>query len=251
VSTTARPLIGRDEELEAIVDVLDARDELPGTVVVYGQAGIGKTSLWLAGIDAAVAGGYQPLSCRTSEAETQLSYAGLTDLLGGVVHDVLPALSPIQRRALEAALLLGEAELHVDERAVAAAFLAALRLLSGGGQLCLAVDDVQWLDTASLAALRFALARLADEPIATLLTVRGEPPPWLRRSVPETRLAAVEIGGLSVGALHELLRTRLDTSLPRPTLIRLQETSGGNPFFALELAAAHRPGVAKRHKSGH
>jgi DNA-binding CsgD family transcriptional regulator len=240
VSATARPLIGRDDELRACDRLLDARDELPGTVVLHGQAGIGKTSLWLAGIDGAVARGYRPLSCRTSEAETQLSYAGLADLLGGVVDDVVPELPPIQRRALEAALLLGETEARVDERAVAAAFLAALRLLAGDGLLYLAVDDLQWLDAASLAAVRFALSRLADEPIATLLTVRGEPPPWLRRSVPETRLATVEIGGLSIGALHELLRTRLDTSFPRPTLLRLWETSGGNPFFALELADALR-----------
>ena len=46
------------------------------------------------------------------------------------------------------------------------------------------------------------------------------------------------MGGLSVGAIHELLRTRLDATFPRPTLVRIWETSGGNPFFALELASA-------------
>ena len=104
--------------------------------------------------------------------------------------------------------------------------------------LCLAVDDIQWLDVASLAALRYALARLEHEPVAALLAVRGDVPPWLRRAVPEGRLRTVEIGGLSVGALQELLRARLDATFPRPTLIRLWETSGGNPFFALELASA-------------
>ena len=57
-------------------------------------------------------------------------------------------------------MLLGESEIHADDRAVAAAFLGALRLLAGDRPLCLAVDDIQWLDAASLAALRFALARL-------------------------------------------------------------------------------------------
>jgi DNA-binding CsgD family transcriptional regulator len=240
VPSTAHPLIGREDELAAIDRLLDARDELPGAVVLHGQAGIGKTSIWLAGIGAATDRGYRVLSCRPSEAETRLSYAGLADLLGGVVDDVMPDLPPIQRRALDAALLIGTAEAPVDERAVAAAFLSALRLLAADGPVCLGIDDVQWLDAASLAAFRFTLSRFDDEPLATLLTVRGASPDWLRRSVPDVRLATVEIGGLSIGAMHELLHTRLGTSFPRPTLIRLWETSAGNPFFALELAEALR-----------
>jgi DNA-binding CsgD family transcriptional regulator/predicted metal-dependent HD superfamily phosphohydrolase len=240
VSTTARPLIGRDDELRATDRLLDAREELPGAAVLHGQAGIGKTSLWLAGIDAAVTRGYRVLSCRTSEAERQLSYAGLADLLGGVVDDVLPELPPIQQRALEAALLLGESEAAADDRAVASAFLGALRSLAADGPLCLGVDDLQWIDAASLAALQFAMTRLGDDPVAALLTVRGDPPSWLRRTLPGPRLVTVELDGLSVGALYELLRTRLDATFPRPTLIRLWETSAGNPLFALELAEALR-----------
>ena len=48
----------------------------------------------------------------------------------------------------------------------------------------------------------------------------------------------LEIRGLSIGATHELLHRRLGTTFPRPTLIRLWETSGGNPFYALELGGA-------------
>ena len=73
----------------------------------WGEAGIGKTSLWLAGVEAAAARGYRILSSRPSEAETRFSFAGLTDLLGGA-DEIVAELPPIQRRALEAALLLGE-----------------------------------------------------------------------------------------------------------------------------------------------
>ena len=238
VSVATRHLVGRKEEVETIVRLLDAGEALPGAVVLTGEAGIGKTTLWLAGVDGAAAGGYRVLSARPSEAETQFSFAVWPTSSAGPSDDVLPELPPIQRRALEAALLLGESEIHADERAVAAAFLGALRLLARDGPLCLAVDDVQWLDAASLAALRYALARLEGEPVATLLAVRGDVPEWLRRAVPEDRLERVDVGGLSVGATHELLRTRLDATFPRPTLIRLWETSRGNPFFALELANA-------------
>jgi len=237
VSVLARHLVGREYELGAIVGLLSAPDRLPGVAVLPGEAGMGKTTLWLAGVDAAADRGYRILSSRPSEAETQFSFAGLTDLLAGA-GDVLADLPPVQRTALEAALLLSEAEIHIDDRAVAAAFLEALRRLARDCPLCLAVDDVQWLDAASLATLCYALARLEGEPVAALLAVRGDVPEWLRRAVPEERRRTVEVSGLSLGATHELLRARLDARFPRPTLIRLWETSRGNPLFALELAAA-------------
>jgi DNA-binding CsgD family transcriptional regulator len=238
VPATAQHLVGREEELGAIVGLLDAHEELWGAAVLPGEAGIGKTTLWLAGVEAASARGYRILSSRPSEPETRFSFAGLSDLLGSAASDVLPQLPPLQQRALGAALLLGESEIHADDRAVAAAFLGALRLLAADNPVCLAVDDVQWLDVASLVALQYALARLDREPVAVLLAVRGEPPTWLRRAVPEGRLRTVQVGGLSLGAIHELLRARLDAAFPRPTLLRLWETSRGNPFFALELASA-------------
>ena len=176
VQAAAGDLVGRDEELGAVAGFLDAVDELPGAIVLRGEAGIGKTALWLAGVDAAAARGYRIFSSRPSEAETGYSFAGLADLLGEAVGDVLSELPPIQQRALEAALLLGETDARADDRAVAAAFLAALRLLAARGPLCVAVDDAQWLDAASVAAITFAVGRLDHEPVGALLAVRGDAP---------------------------------------------------------------------------
>ena len=206
--------------------------------VLVGEPGIGKTTLWLAAVDAARARGYRVLSCRPSAAETESSFVSLADLLSDVADDVLPELPPIQRRALEAALLLGETQASADDRAVAAAFLSVLRALTRDGPVCLAADDIQWLDAATLAALRFTLARLDDLPVAAVLAVRNDLPEWVRRSTHEERLRTVDVGSLSIGAIRELLQTRLEAAFPRPTLVRLWETSRGNPFFALELAAA-------------
>ena len=121
---------------------------------------------------------------------------------------------------------------------MAFAFLSALRTLAQRQRVLLAIDDVQWLDAPSLAMLRYALPRLEGEPVAALLAARDVVPPWLLRAIRRERLAPVELGPLSLGALHELLRSRTGTAFPRPLLLRICETSGGNPFFALELASA-------------
>jgi DNA-binding CsgD family transcriptional regulator len=207
--------------------------------VLTGEAGIGKTVLWLAACDAAERRGYRVLSSRPSETETRFSFVGTADLIAQTLAETLPELPGRQRQALETALFLDDVDGGaVDEHAVAVAFLSTVRALSSERPLVVAIDDVQWLDAPSLAVLRFALARLRAEPVAALLSFRGRPPDWLRRAIPEERLIAIDVGPLSLGALHELLRARLGTPFARPTLLRLWETSGGNPFFAIELARA-------------
>jgi DNA-binding CsgD family transcriptional regulator len=239
VAVSLPHLPGREDEFAALLDLLEAPDELSAAAVVVGEPGIGKTALWLAAVEAAQAHGYLVLSCRPAEAEAGFSFVGLADLVRSVVGDVLPKLPRPQRRALETALALSESEgPPAEEGVVAFAFFSALRELAAGNRVLLAIDDVQWLDAPSLAMIRFALARLKAEPIAAILTARDDVPLWLRRGVADERLVCLELGPLSVGALHELLRTRLGAVFARPTLLRIWETSAGNPFFALELAGA-------------
>jgi DNA-binding CsgD family transcriptional regulator len=237
VPVRSHRLVGRDEELESLVRLLDAPDELPAAAVVVGEAGIGKTALWLAAAEEAAARSYIVLSCRPSAAEARFSFSGLADLLDGHVADVLPELAAPQRSALETALALSSSG-PVEERLVAFAFLNALRCLAEDNRVVLAVDDVPCLDKPSAALLQYALPRLKTEPVATLLTFSGEPPSWLSRGLPSGRLLELTLGPLSVGALHELLRSRVDIALPRPVLLRIWERSDGNPFFALEVARA-------------
>ena len=182
-------LVGREEERASLLAILNAPDGLPAVAVVTGEAGIGKTALWLDAVEAAQARGYLVLSCRPTEAEAAFSFVGLADLIGGVVPDVLPQLPGPQRRALEAALALSESEeAPAEEGVVAFAFLSTLRMLAVDNRLLLAIDDVQWLDAPSLAMLRFALPRLEAETVAVILTARNDAPLWLRRGVPQARL---------------------------------------------------------------
>ena len=153
------------------------------------------------------------LTAIPATAETRLSFAALADLLGPVLADVLPHLPPPRRRALEVALLLDDGEgPPPDHRAVAFAFLGAVKALAREGPVVVAVDDIQWLDSPSAFMVEFALRRLRDEPVVFLLTLRTgeEPMPLgLLRALPEDGLRRLTIGPLSPGALHRLLRDRL------------------------------------------
>jgi len=236
----AQELIGRDDELSLLVRFLGSVAAGPRALVVEGEAGIGKTALWQAGLTRSRAVGQRTLACRPAGSEVKLSFAALGDLLAEVLEEALPALPVPQRRALQVALLLAEPEGEPpDQRAIGLALLNVLRTLSTRGPLLVAIDDAQWLDAPSAAVLAFALRRLGAEPIGVLATVRltgGEPPavvfePWL----PAERL---RLGPLNLAAVHELLRTGLGLSPSRPTLVRLHQAAGGNPLFALELGRA-------------
>ncbi len=236
-------LVGRDEELASVRAFVSSIPTGPAALVITGDPGVGKTTLWRAGVDAARERSLTVLTASPAQAESKLAFAALGDLLGAVLAPLLPALPAPQRRALEVALLLRErGGRALDQRAVALAFVTALRALASSAAVLLAVDDIQWLDAPSTSALAFAVRRLRDEPIGLLLAQRLEGgdvlPLGLDRALPETRLARVALGGLSLGALHEVVRTRLGLALSRPALRQLHASSRGNPLFALEIARA-------------
>jgi DNA-binding CsgD family transcriptional regulator len=235
-------VVSREEELASIHAFIAEAEGGPGALVLEGEAGIGKSTLWLAGVETARAQGMRVLSSRPAEAECGLAHVGLGDLFEDVLDDVLPALSAPRRRALEVALLLEETSGDpVDHRALGVAVRGALQVLSEREPLLIAVDDVQWLDASSSSALAFALRRLASNQVLLLLARRlgeGGQPSGIEQALGAQRVRRLPVGPLSVGALHRFLHRRLGRFFARQTLLRIHERSGGNPFFALELARA-------------
>ena len=234
---TGSPMVGRDAELAALAEAL--RAAAPPVVVLSGEAGIGKTTVWGAALELARALGYQALVTRPTESESQLAYSALHDLLAGHADRVLEELPPPRARMLRVALLLEEpGPVPVSSRAVAFALLDALRLLVRRSEaLLVAVDDVQWLDPASATALGFALRRMDGiGRAAGLLSCRTEHGTVIERAVAADRLLRIEVGPLSMGALSRIIRERLGRSVPIPLMVKIHQTAAGNPFFALELA---------------
>jgi DNA-binding CsgD family transcriptional regulator len=252
MDTQSSTIVGRDPELRDVSAFLDQIERGPRALVLEGSAGIGKTTLWSAGVRAAQTRGYCVLTARAAESEARLSYAALGDLLGWVSGDAFAGMPTPLRRAIDAALLRTDSDgVGPDQLAVSLATAHALRNLSANAALVLAIDDVQWLDRPSARVLSFALRRLSAEPIGALVSLRIAPDSpgdllELDRAMPGTMHRAV--GPLGPEPLGRILRDGTGAEVSRPVVTRLHGITGGNPLFALEMArAAVREGTLARH----
>jgi len=232
-------LVGRDGEFAAALQCLEHLRAGPAALLFEGEPGIGKSMLWRRTVEVAGERGVRVLEARPSEAEAKLPYAALGDLLECELEATVAHLPAPQRRALEVALLLADPDGELpDQRAIAVAVLGVLRSLAATGGVVVAVDDLQWLDADSARALTFALRRLSEEPVLTLLARRAGLDPTLPLGLDGARVVRVPVGPLEPGALHALLVARLDLRLARPLLLRVHAAAGGNPLYGLEIARA-------------
>jgi DNA-binding NarL/FixJ family response regulator len=239
-------VFGRNSEILSLDDVLsDGASAGSSTVVLEGEAGIGKTTLWEYGVESAMELGWTVLVARMSHAEAQLTYVGLGDLLTRpAVERVVGELPVPLRRGLEAALLWAEPDDGpLAPHAVAVGFLGVLERLSGEAPVLIAIDDAHWLDRESAVVLGFAARRLVAQRVVMLLAIRSdESEPFPTERVPH-RLVRIGVGPLSLDALQELVRARTGSGLRRRRLAEIGRLSGGNPLFALELARAAAEGA--------
>ncbi len=233
-------VIGRSAELEAVDRFVERLQGGPASLVIQGEAGIGKTALWRAALDRSYAAGAVVLRSAPAESEGRLTLGGLTDLLSDVTAEAMTALPAVQRHALEIAVLRAEPSGQLpDQRTLSVATATLLRQIASDRPLVLAIDDIQWLDDTSRAILAYAIRRLDDRTAGVLLAVRGSATPStleLVAGVPDDTRERFEVGPMPLAALHQLFVARFGRSFPRLMLVRIEEASGGNPFYALEIA---------------
>ncbi|MGH3440553.1 MAG: AAA family ATPase, partial [Nitriliruptorales bacterium] len=202
------PLVGRDQELADLVQVLGSHGG-PKGVAVFGDAGVGKTRLVAEAIDACRAEGMAAEWVRATEAAREIP-------LGSFTHLLAPGDEPHQRDDL----------LHLA--------LARLRSRADGQHFLLAVDDAHLLDDASVALLHLAVTQ---SPIRVLASVRtGVPlPSGLVELWKDELLARLDVRPLTRAATEELALTALGDAVPASLLDRIWQLSRGNPLFVREL----------------
>ena len=233
----AAAVVGRDAELASICDFVDGISDGASALVLEGEAGMGKTTLWRAGVEAAEKAGLCVLRAEPAESETALSFSGLGDLLDPVLDEALEPLPAGQRSALARALVLEDVEgPPPDAHAAGVGLLNAFRGLAGTRDVLVAVDDVQWLDAASSAALAYAARRLRAEHVGLLLARRSGTEASLLDELKRTAGCGVlAVDSLETSTLHQVVQAHLGIALPRPLLSEVHQASGGNPFYALEI----------------
>ncbi len=225
----------------------------PAALAIDGEPGIGKTSLFRFVLGQARAADTTVLDCNPTHAESAMSFAALTELLRGISDLEFDALPSPQQHALRVATLREEpAGAVVDERAVGTGLATLLFHLAAANPLMVAVDDLQWIDRASAGVLMFAMRRVHTETIGLLTCARsGERPPLFDSSIPADGWhQSLTLTGLTASALFHVVRDQLTITLARPTLLRVTETSGGNPFAAIELARAAGTGPGTLRPNG-
>jgi DNA-binding CsgD family transcriptional regulator len=223
-------LVGRDAELAQIGSAVSGVAQQGGTVRIAGTPGVGKSALLRAGMELAAAQGYTALSVRAAEGESHLTFAALYQLLRPLLSrvDELPA---GHRAALKNAFGLTEPGAVPDNGFFIA--LAALELIADAAAetpVFIAVDDLSWLDEASLDAIEFISRRITDEQVVMVTTCRLNRPP-------ESTFGSVLLwlDALDHDAARELLR-QAAPGLSAVDQARVLEAAAGNPLALLELA---------------
>lgn len=224
-------VIGRKAERAALQALVEgAAGGQGGALLVTGEAGMGKTVLLDELADRAPV--TVTLRAAGRESERDLPFAVLSELLRPVERE-LDRLPRMQRRQLRSALGLEDADGPVDGLAVGVGALSALAVLAQGGPVLVVVDDLQWVDSPSRAALSFAARRLSKLHVALVCAARSDAAAEDAGDVPRLELSplrAREAGELLAGST----RARLDPAVRR----RLLGLAAGNPLALVEIPAA-------------
>jgi tetratricopeptide (TPR) repeat protein len=226
-------IVGRAHERRLLSGLVDSLNFSGGAAVIFGEPGMGKTSLLTFVADYAKRQDVSVHLLRGIESEAELPFAAITDLLWPL-QEHLTALPAIQREALKVRLALSAGAPH-GPLAACAGTLGLLTAAADKRPLVVLVDDFQWLDSDSAQILQFVARRLTGERLSMVLAMRAEPgvPP------PETGLPILSLSGLSSEECAQIASAMGVTITPR-ALTSLVKSTGGNPLAVVERL---RPGA--------
>ena len=259
-------LVGRLPELELLEEQLrQAVAGRGGTVLVAGDAGIGKTRLVTELGARARAAGAQPLVGRCIDlVGAEVPYLPVAEAVRPLTarEDVRELLgSAPELRWLLPGTALGEEPTRQrggaarSQLGLLEELLALLDTVADAEPVVLVLEDLHWADNSTLDLLAFLAHNLGERRILLLGTYRADEPPGehrLRRLVTGLLRAGVvtrlELGPLGREELEALLDRRAPPRLSPAVTEAIVTRSEGNPFFAEELlAAAGQGGVDLPH----
>ena len=221
-------MIGRSHEQDLIRRVLSSAAAGTSSVLVLrGPAGSGKTSLCAVARDAArAAEGWEVLALSGTEHESLLSLSAVADLAARLPRVRLPA---AQQAAVDALSVPGESR-SPDPFTLAAAIVQMLTQLARRRPVLLTVDDLHWVDPASIAVLGFVLRRLHSDAVAVVMATRTALPapvagPW----------ESLELGGLDVREATDLIASVRGLGPVPAVAVELVARTAGNPLALREL----------------
>jgi DNA-binding CsgD family transcriptional regulator/tetratricopeptide (TPR) repeat protein len=219
-------LFGREEARARVDDLLlSVRQGRGDSLLIAGPAGIGKTAMLQYAADSAEQ--LQVLWAKAVPAETAISYSGLSQILTPLLG-YLPSLSAPQSAAVAGALAIGPFA-GGDVFPLYAGTLHLLAAAAAKTPVVVLVDDLHWLDVASLNALQFALRRLKHDPVLFLMSFRRDPGAAAPADMPTLELPGLE--GSAAAALLEEHGYPVDRKLVE----WLVKTTGGNPLALQDL----------------
>ncbi|MBE1489261.1 helix-turn-helix transcriptional regulator [Plantactinospora soyae] len=233
-------LVGRAGELAGLAEFLAEAARDGAALLLTGDPGAGKTALLAATAEPAAARGVRVIRGSGVEYETEISFAGLHQLVGALSAE-LARLPDSSRSALEVALGFGTGPAPAEMAVLHAAYALFVEA-ARERPLLLVVDDLHALDRASRSVISFVARRTAGRRIGVLAAVRT----GVVDSPEPLRLPEMPVGPLLDADAIRLLSSRF-AGLPRRLIVDVAHQAQGNPLALLEFGAlADGPGTRLR-----
>lgn len=257
------PFAGRGPEMLELRRIWDrVRRKAGATVIVHGEAGIGKSRLCMNFLRVAAIQGARILSGRCYAAEYRLPYGGLVDaLLSGVkpadmrrltpawtavLGELLPELAEESAAPFDAESKSQRSDTHFARRRL---FEGIARLLEAIGEtqpVVLFIDDYHWADESTRGVIQYLARRLAWTSTLLILATRSsgsqaaELGPF-RSMAGVAAVHEVRVKGLREAASRQIISwyaDQLSLELGADAYEYLFAHTRGHPFFLIEVMKA-------------